>query len=205
MKLIIGILLLAALIGILKPYLKNWTRWHFVAAVGVLAIINEVAFPVHIEGTPVTKIGEPAAKSDASTKWSYADGSDKMRGTTEHQALITSDNQVNLDFPYGVQGGKLEIRRRSKDGLDVMFYVDKGQILCSRFQHSFISAKFDDGPIVKYGCSGASDGSDDVAFILGAPSFVSHLKNAKSVIIEAEFFQKGRQQFTFGTKGLIWK
>ena len=97
------------------------------------------------------------------------------------------------------------MQRDPKSGLDVVFSVEKGQILCHGFGDSYVSAKFDDGPIQKFRCSGASDGSANYAFLRGADSFLKKLKGAKRTVIEAEFFQQGQQQFVFETTGLEWK
>ena len=127
-----------------------------------------------------------------------------MRGTTTRYAQLVSENTVDLDFPYGTVNGQILVRRRPKDGLNVMFTVDKGQILCHSFGDDHISVKFDDGPVKRYSCTGTSDGSSETSFIENASGFLSNLKKAKRTIIEAEFFQKGNQQFTFETAGLNW-
>jgi hypothetical protein len=86
-----------------------------------------------------------------------------------------------------------------------MFLVDEGQILCHSFSDGHVSVKFDDQPIKRYGCDGASDGSSDIAFLSNETGFLANLKKAKKVIIEAEFYQQGRQQFVFDTAGLKWE
>jgi len=86
-----------------------------------------------------------------------------------------------------------------------MLSVDSGQILCRSFTESHLSAKFDDGPIQSFTCTGASDGSSNVAFITNEASFLKKLRGAKRTVIEAEFFHNGNQQFIFNTAGLEWK
>lgn len=51
-----------------------------------------------------------------------------------------------------------------------------------------------------------ADGSNDTVFLSGGTSrALAGLKKAKRAIVEAEFFQRGRQQFVFETAGLNWK
>jgi hypothetical protein len=65
--------------------------------------------------------------------------------------------------------------------------------------------KFDNGPIQKFRCTGSSDGSSETAFIEDEGRALAALKRAKRTIVEAEFYQQGRQQFVFQTAGLNWK
>lgn len=212
---------LAAIVGVFRPYLGR-KRWHFGLAAFASFILIGVFAPkpdpasVSEAGTtekerpaaarPAGGKAEAAAASDApDTNWDYSETTDEMRGTTTKFARVVSENEVNLDFPYGVVNGYLTVRQQKKDGLSIIFSVDKGQILCHSFSDGYVSVKFDDQPIRRFSCTGASDGSSDVAFILNERSFLTSLKKSKKLIIEGEFFQKGNQQFTFKTEGLNWQ
>ena len=150
-------------------------------------------------------MGNQAFASQAASKWDYSESRDEMRGTTTKFASIQSENSVDLKFPYGDVHGELWIRRRPEDGLNVAFDVEKGQVLCHSYSDDYVSMKFDDGPILKFRCSSSSDGSSETAFIDDEGRALSALKKAKRTIIEAEFYQQGRQQFVFDTAGLNWK
>lgn len=213
-----AIIFLAALVGVIKPYTSKLNRKHFGAIALVAFILVGVTAPKK-EGekeqasTPAKE--SPALAADAgqavaaapaepTSKWQYSEDNDAMRGTTTKYAQVQSENTVDLDFPYGVVNGQIIVRKRPKDGLNVMFSVDKGQILCHSYGDDHISVKFDDGPVKRYSCTGTSDGSSETSFIENASGFLSGLKKAKRTIIEAEFFQKGNQQFTFETANLNW-
>src|SRR3546814_14036002 len=86
--------------------------------------------PVASTTEPSAK-GEDAAPSALPSKWTYNEQMDEMRGTVTKTARLTSSNEVNLQFPYGTVSGYIEVRKRPTDGLNVMFLVDKGQILRS--------------------------------------------------------------------------
>jgi hypothetical protein len=215
MTLLLGLIFVGALVGVLKPYIPGASRSHFGIAAVVAFVLLGITAPTPTFAPPTSNAGSspaataPGGSADAPpaprAKWEYSEDKDKMRGTTSRYASLRSENEVDLDFPYGTVHGTLWVRRRPEDGLSVMFAVDKGQILCNAFSNSRVSIKFDDGPVQSFRCTDSSDGSSDTAFIEGASRALSGLKNAKRTIVEAEFFQKGRQQFVFNTAGLNWK
>ena len=217
-----GILFLAAIVGIFKPYIKGVKRSYFAIA----SVVCFVLVGITAEPTTVTNNGKAAAtgavsssNTDASTdtnassndnatpetatNWEYRNDTDQMRGTSTEEATVTSNNTVDLQFPYGEVRGQLWVRKRGAS-LDAAFEVEKGQVLCNSFSESIVSIKFDSGAVQKFRCTDASDGSNNVAFLLPAGRFLSEVKKSKRAIVEAEFFQQGRQQFTFDTAGLTW-
>ncbi len=223
MSTVFVLLLLAAIVGIIKPYVAGMKRKHF----AILAVIFFVAVGVSAPKTNTSDdkkaSGTTEAKADASdtndntsdaktdvpaeaaSKWSYSEDKDEMRGTVAKYASVNSENEIDLSFPYGEVRGTIIVRKRPQDGLNVMFQVEKGQILCHSFgSNDTISVKFDDGPVKKYGCTGTSDGSSNTAFLKNEAGFLANLKKAKKTIVEAEFYQQGNQQFVFETANLKW-
>jgi len=214
-----AIILIAAVIGIFKPYIPNWKRRYF-AGIALLSFVLVGIFAPKSAESPVSSDKRQEAEAgseqvsnqtaaaavEPQSKWSYSEDKDQMRGDVTKYATVTSDNEVDLDFPYGSVNGAITVRKRAKDGLNIMFSVDKGQILCHNFgDDSYISAKFDEGAVKRYRCTGTSDGSSETAFITNESAFLTNLKKAKQTVIEAEFFQKGNQQFSFQTAGLKWE
>jgi hypothetical protein len=213
------LLFVAAVVGIFKPYINGAKRWHF--AVGAVASFFLVGVfapsgPANDKQSAAVKteaLEDAAPKSatnnasqpEVTSKWEYSESRDEMRGTTAKFASVTSENVVNLEFPYGEVKGQIWIRRRPEDGLNLAFEVDKGQVLCHSYSDDFISMKFDNGPIQKFRCTGSSDGSSETAFVLDEQRALAALKRAKRTVVEAEFFQQGRQQFVFETAGLKWQ
>ena len=128
-----------------------------------------------------------------------------MRGDTSYYAQLSGTNTIDLDFPYGEQQGRILIRQSPKFGFDILVGVESGQIMCSSYRDSYLNVKFDDGPIRKYRCTDASDGSSEMVFVRDARGFLANLKNSKKLIVEAEFYQNGLQQMTFDTAGLEWE
>lgn len=212
------ILFLAAVVGIFKPYIRGAKRWQFAVAAFVAFILIGVAAPKS-QVKPSAAKGSTETTSEVTTDkaetaqvdtepasaWSYSTDKDEMRGSETKYAQLDGTNTINLDFPYGEQRGKILVRQSAQFGFDILFGVESGQILCHSYQNSYISVKFDNGPIKRYGCTDASDGTSNMVFLKDPKGFLSKLKASKKAIIEAEFFQNGVQQLTFDTAGLQWK
>jgi hypothetical protein len=94
------------------------------------------------------------------------------------------------------------VRQKGKQ-VDVILSVSKGQFLCY-VNGCSVAVKFDGGGVARFFAEEADDGETNLIFIEGAAGFIAKLKKAKTVTIEAEFFQEGNRQMTFPIKGLRW-
>lgn len=224
MAFVFALIFFAAVTGVVKPYIRGVKRSYYAVAAAAAFILVGVTAPsasgqktklgtaaaaaATTDGTKVNATAPmDASEASASTtsNWQYSDVKDEMRGTSTKVAEVSSDNTVDLDFPYGEVRGQLLIRRRPEDGLNIAFEVDNGQVLCSDFEESYVSIKFDDRPVQKFRCSGTTDGSSNIAFLNDEHRVLADLEKSKRAIVEAEFFQQGRKQFAFKTAGLNWK
>lgn len=68
-----------------------------------------------------------------------------------------------------------------------------------------IKVRFDSSKVESYEIGKPDDGSSDALFIENSKKFISELKKAKTLIIEAEFYENGNQIMEFNVAGLIWK
>ena len=127
-----------------------------------------------------------------------------MSEKTTFFATLTSDNEVNFDFPYdGGSSLSITVRQDPKYGKDVYFKISKGQF--SNSYNGSVSVKFDNGSIEKYNCSGSSDADTGILFLNGnVSSFIKKLKTAKQIKVQASFFQEGDRTFTTPV-GLEWE
>lgn len=221
MDFVFFILFIAAMVGVFRPYkfLPQGKRWHYglaafasFMAVGFTAPkqsqgLNKAAKNETGNAAAVTGTEQASEKVDEvpKSKWVYDTQKDEMRGREAKYATLNSENTIKFDFPYGEQPGIITVRQDPQYGLDVMFSVPSGQVLCHGFGDSYLNAKFDNGPIRKFNCTRASDGSSEVSFVSSSKQFLTALKAAKRTVIEAEFYQAGRQQYVFDTRGLIWE
>ena len=138
------------------------------------------------------------------TNWTYSEHQDGMgRGVTK-VAQVVSSNAVQFGFPYqGETHAALQLRRSPKYGQDVMLRVERGQFVSSH-THDYITARFDDGQLSKFEIGEPAESTTGLLFIHENEDFINQLRNAKTVKIEADFFQEGPRVFEFDVQGLNW-
>lgn len=182
----------------------------FVLVVIVSSILN--AFNSDEKSaTPAAQTSEAALVSDVnevspetSSNWDYSEQVDKMSDEKKYYATCTSTNTIDFDFPYN-GGSSFYLTVRKQDGQQgVVLSVSKGQFIGGVGFDGSIKVKFDDSTPVKYGFSAPADGSADVIFINDEKRFISKLKKAEKLMIEAQFFQAGNKVIEFDVAGLEW-
>lgn len=137
--------------------------------------------------------------------WYYGSYTDKMTSKTAKYARVTSQNSINLDFPYrGLQKATLTVRKHPRYGRDMYLEVKEGQILCDDYSHTRITVKFGENAPVKFRCQEPSDNSSTIVFFRGYSRFVKNVKKVNTVKIQIEFYQNGPQVFEFKTRDLIF-
>lgn len=146
---------------------------------------------------------EKAAAYDAmGQQWRYDRSDEEMSGKAVVTAQVTSTNTINLDFPYsGAQHGTLTLRRHPRWGNDVIFRIERGQILCHSYGDCTINVKFDDGKVIRLNGNPPDDNSSEVVFIPGFTTFTKQLPKAKRVKIEVSLYQAGNQVLEFDVSG----
>ena len=136
--------------------------------------------------------------------WTYTTAQDEMGRGEIKMTAVRSGNQVDLDFPYaGAQRGKLRLRLHPQHGRDVIFSVERGQIVCP-FGGCDIAVRFGDDKPVVYRAVGSDSGDSTTLFIERYDRFLASLRRADRVSIEVLFFGSGRRVFAFATSGLQW-
>ena len=146
--------------------------------------------------TPETK-QEPETITSGS-QWEYSQNEDKMSGGTTYHAYVLSTNTVEFDFPYsGVQHAILSFRDSPRQGKDVIFRIENGQILCNSFDNCSVLVRFDDEKATNYSAIGAADNSTETIFIRNYGKFVEKMRKAKLVRISTNIYQQGAPVFEF--------
>jgi hypothetical protein len=156
-----------------------------------------------------TKVDEYRAQQAAerrlhasAAKWSYHSSTDEMTGRTTRSARLRSENTVNFDFPYhGAQRATLTLRTHPSYGRDVIFRLEKGQILCHTYSRCRVRVRFDDGAPTTWGANPAADNSTEVIFLGAYGSFVSRLQRSKVIRVQPEIYQEGQPVFEFDVAG----
>lgn len=146
-----------------------------------------------------------AAASSQAQAWNYDAQKDQMTGKTNREAVVLSENDTDLGWPYGKTDAKILVRQHPRYGRDVIFAVRSGQMPCSSYSPCRVIARFDDNKPMTFSAVGPSDNSSNTLFIQGYDRFVKALEKSKRVIIEAEFYKAGNRQFRFDTEGFSAK
>ena len=186
-------------------------------AIKVVAIVGSlllalVVLMVLTRASPWNAAGANGQSQDSPTKaaeqsssgWQYTSSRDEMRNATTAVADDVSENVLHFGFPYGDTHGHIFVRQRPQTELELVIGLDRGQFNCTAFGGSTVAIKFDDGPITSYACAPPSDGTPGAIFLSPAPQIVSQLLHAHRAVVEADFFQQGRQQLVFNVAGLNW-
>jgi len=168
---------------------------------GVLASMNSRAPTLNSGGSIPTSTGAGGIQEPAQPSWDYSSHADKMGRGTAQYATLESVNEVDFDFPYnGGSKAIITLRNSPKYGKNVIFQVTKGQILC-HLDGCRVNVKVDEGHPVPVDADEAADGSSNVIF-LPYSSLLRDLRRAKTLRIEANFYQEGSRVFEFHPKGL---
>lgn len=185
------------------PKKSSMLKLIFIALFG-FAIIGMIMRTDSTPSTPSPSASTPAAKPTPKT-WEYSNNTDKVSGKQATQASLLSDNRFQLDFPYqGGTVGELQVRKHPRYGKDIIFSVNKGQLLCS-VSGCQVSVKVDGKPPYKVSATEPADHSSDTLFLGSYDKLLKDIKASKKVIIEVTFFQQGSKPFEFNTAGLKWE
>jgi hypothetical protein len=149
-----------------------------------------------------TPIPTPPPVPEIGSQWIYSVDEDQMAKGTTHHAIVQSTNTVEFGFPYaGPQHGMLGLRTHPRHGKDVIFKIERGQILCRPYEDCTVLVRFDDGKAQSYSGVGAADNSTETIFIRNYSRFVSAMMKAKTVRIAADVYQEGAPVFEFDVSG----
>ncbi|MDD5463022.1 MAG: hypothetical protein PHG00_15550 [Methylococcales bacterium] len=152
--------------------------------------------------TKSTATSEPETESKIGTQWIYSQAEDKMSGGTTYHAYVLSTNTVEFSFPYnGIQNATLHLRTDPKYGKDVIFRIEKGQILCNSYEDCTVLVRFDDEKPANYSAVGAADNSNETVFFRNYSKFVGKLLKAKQIRISTNIYQQGSPVFEFDVSG----
>lgn len=131
-------------------------------------------------------------------QWAYLQTEDKMGNGFIYQALVSSTNTVNFDFPYsGQQYATLSLRTHPRYGKDLIFKIERGQFLCTSYDGCAVLIRFDEEEPLRYSATSAADNSTETLFISNYNKFVGKMLKAKTVRISANIYKEGAPVFEF--------
>ena len=125
-----------------------------------------------------------------------------MTGGTTRLAYVLSTNTVSFGSPYsGPQHGRLHLRTDPKYGRDVVFSIERGQLLCRSYEDCVVLVRFDEGKPEQFSAVGPADNSSDTVFIRNYDRFLGKLRKAKVVRLSINIYQEGAPIFEFDVSG----
>lgn len=173
-------------------------------APGESARLPEAAAPVAPPATPPATAAPPAppAAAPVGKQWEYRASEEQMTNGTRKSASVESTNTVEFGFPYnGAQHGHLTLRTDPRYGRDVIFRIEKGQILCTSYEGCTVQVRFDDDKPSNFSASTAADHSSELVFLNDYARFLARMKKAKRVRLSLDIYQSGRPVFDFDVSG----
>jgi hypothetical protein len=139
----------------------------------------------------------PATEID-SAHWTYENETDEFTGESVRSARLKSINTFELQFPYaGAQHAVLTVQtlRSGKDR--VVVGVEHGQFMPEDGQYFILRAIFDDRGPIEFPAEGSKDGRTTEAWILPTDRFMTQMRTANRMKMQATFFQQGTRTFQF--------
>lgn len=145
---------------------------------------------------------EKERKATLAAKWTYDNHEDNMTSKQVRTASIESENTVEFGFPYeGAQHGTLILRTHPSYGHDVIFRLEKGQILGDSYNGFSIRVRFDEHEPESWDATESADHDSSVIFLQDYDRFLSKLRKSKTVRIQVKVYQEGEPSFEFSVAG----
>ena len=140
-----------------------------------------------------------AAKAEREKSyWRYNAYTDDATGKTAKQASLTSENTIDLEFPYsGAQYGTLVLRKHPRYGYDAYLKIREGQILCNSYSNDTVLLRSNRSPATAFSCGSASDYSSDVVFIRNFSRVEQFVKGTRELFVTINLYGNGNQTFRF--------
>lgn len=190
--------------GIAKPVKKTSLMAKIFLGLFGLWVIGLIINAGGSTSTSVSPSTRPsvAAPVVPGSQWSYSHVADAMSKGTSYHAVVSSANAVEFKFPYaGAQNARLNLRTDPRYGKDVIFSIERGQILCHSYEDCTVLVRFDNEKATNFSAVGAADNSTETIFIRNYDRFVGKMLKAKRVRISTNIYQEGAPVFEFDVSG----
>jgi hypothetical protein len=200
-----------------KRVANGGTTWQEISIRGHGGWVNAdyLALETQAPLSPTPSPAESAttkAEELAASNWRYSEQNDEMGRGVSKFAAVSSENEIEFNFPYGgSQRAKIQLqsspdRKQGKDGKSVVLLIEKGQFSCG-YPTCDLAIRFDDGQIQTFKAEEAKpSATGDALFFMNYDygRLISSLRKSKKVRIEAEFYREGTRVLDFDVLGLDW-
>lgn len=167
-----------------------------------MSLIGQFLLHSSSSGTAPSSSTKPKTTLASKPNWEYSESQIGIDKIQTFFASSESTNSLNLSFPYnGINKGHLVARNSKKNGVDLIFRVDKGQFRCDLYTCSG-KIKLDDAPSKSFTAATAADNSSGIMFFNAPRNWIAIIQKAKHITIEVPMFQEGNQLLEFDVSGL---
>lgn len=155
--------------------------------------------------SPKAQEPAPAPAVAAFSNWTYTRETDEMSGREKVIACVVSTNSVRLKWPYKAQPVRLCVRKHPSKGVDVYVRLtDDGQFICDSWDGCTVRLRFDELEAAAYSAVTSDSGSRDIIFLSNHKRFLANVGKAKTLRVEANFYEAGSQVMIFKVVNLNW-
>lgn len=155
------------------------------------------------ESQDTTKL-ETELITEPKENWNYYDTEDEMTGEKRYFGECKSTNTIDFEFPYNGGSTMTIVVRNMNKKNELIVMIDNGQFMSNIGDDEYLRIKFDDEQPMNVSYAGPADHSTEYIFPNNAAKLISKLKTAKKVMLEAPFYNSGRQIGQFNVEGFTW-
>jgi hypothetical protein len=142
-----------------------------------------------------------APSATPESNWDYRSSEDEMTSVVSKIACVYSSNELSFDAPYdGGSKGSLCLRKKGKQ-LNAWVSISSGQFQCG-IEDCILHLKFDNGSIQSFSAVEPESHESNMLFIEPESRLLVGLMKAKTLKLEATYFEEGRRVLAFEVSGL---
>ena len=166
------------------------------------SVDEKVTFEKEIDNPSLVDEKVPLEKKIELGNWKSLTFEDKASGKNVITYSLSSENEINISFPYdGSQNGTLTIRTHPRFGEDIIFRIEKGQILSldgiTLDDEKYFLVRFDNNEVERWKYSESTSQDSDIIFINKRKEFLKKLLDSKKIFITVNLYQEGQETFIF--------
>lgn len=138
--------------------------------------------------------------------WQYSTDIDELSKKPFNTAILRSANSFNLSRPYdGTQYATLMLRNHPKNGQDIVFFIERGQIMCQSYGDCSVEIAFDDKPDRTVQGNEPASRDSTTVFLPNYSRLSREIASAKEMRIRVTLFNQPSVTAVFRTDGLDLK
>lgn len=142
------------------------------------------------------------APEEVFANWVVTSRSDPLSGKDYPYAFVRSKDVARLGPPYGDVGLTIEVWEHPREGRNLLFVADDGQMVCGVYNcEGEISF---DGKVEPLTLLRADDNSSKYLFAKYPDAILRKMNLAKKTVVRLTFYRNGSPSFAFGPAPLNW-